>query len=313
MARRLAFAVLFSFGMLISTGTAIAESGCDTAQQTYRTKVAILGAIAGVELLLIISLLRSRSRSRAAEGALRQSEQELRKSEEDASTARAEFSGRLIQAQEKERTRIARELHDDINQRMALLANGIERVMHVNGDYTKAEQTKELRELWQLTDEIATDIQHLSHQLHPSKLHYLGLATAARDLCQGFSRQYRIGVDCNVHGLPANLGEEVSLSLFRVLQESLRNVAKHSHASHVEVALIHGSGVVKLRVSDDGVGFDPNRPQNPLGLGLVSMGERLRSVGGQFGVSSRPGSGTQVEVTVPATLKQSRAAYSPAE
>jgi len=233
--------------------------------------------------------------------------------EKEAKATRAEFGGRLIQAQEKERTRIARELHDDINQRMALLANGIERVMHANGDYTKAEQTKDLSALWRLTNEIATDIQHLSHQLHPSKLHYLGLATAVRDVCHEFSRQHRISADCNVQGLPTDLDEEVSLSLFRTVQEALRNVARHSRATHVKVELVHESGVVKLRVTDDGTGFDPNQAQNPLGLGLVSMGERLRSVGGEFRISSRPGSGTRVEGTVPAVLKRNRAVYSAAE
>ncbi|MBV8671936.1 MAG: PAS domain S-box protein [Acidobacteriaceae bacterium] len=233
--------------------------------------------------------------------------------EKEAKAARAEFSGRLIQAQEKERTRIARELHDDINQRMALLANGIERAIHTNGDYTRADQMKELSELWQLSNDIAIDIQHLSHQLHPSKLHYLGLATAVRDVCHEFSRQHGIEVDCNVHTLPAELDEEVSLSLFRTIQESLRNIAKHSHATHVEVALAQDSGVVKLRISDDGVGFDPSKPKNSSGLGLESMGERLRCVGGQFRVSSHPGSGTSVEGTVPVILKRQRSAYSPVD
>ena len=233
--------------------------------------------------------------------------------EKEAKAARAEFSGRLIQAQEKERTRIARELHDDINQRLALLANGVERVIQANGDYTKAEQTAELRELWRLTNEVATDIQHLSHQLHPSKLHYLGLATAVRDLCQEFSRQHRISAHCNVLGLPPDIDENVSLSLFRTVQEALRNVARHSRASHVNVELVHDAGLVKLLVSDDGVGFDPGHPENPLGLGLVSMRERLRSVGGHLGVSSRPGHGTQVEGAVPAALKLRRTAYSTVE
>jgi PAS domain S-box-containing protein len=226
--------------------------------------------------------------------------------EKEVKATRAEFSGRLIQAQEKERTRIARELHDDINQRVALLANGIERAMHVNGDYSGAEQVKELGELWKLTNEIATDIQHLSHQLHPSKLNYLGLATAVRDMCHEFSRQHGIGADCNVQGLPADLDEEVSLSLFRTVQEALRNVARHSRATQVKVELIHGSGVVKLRVTDDGTGFDPNQPQNSLGLGLVSMGERMRSVGGQFKIWSGPGKGTRIEGSVPAILKRNR-------
>ncbi|MBV8630237.1 MAG: PAS domain S-box protein [Silvibacterium sp.] len=229
--------------------------------------------------------------------------------EKEAKAARAEFSGRLIQAQEKERMRIARELHDDINQRMALLANGIERVIHASGNHSKAEQTRELDDLWKLTNEIATDIQHLSHQLHPSKLHYLGLGTAVRDACHEFSRQHRISAECNVQGLPRDLDEDVSLSLFRTVQEALRNVARHSGAAEVRVELIQDSGVVKLSVSDNGIGFDPSRPLDPLGLGLVSMGERLRSVGGEFRIRSSPGDGTQVEGRVPARLKRGRSAH----
>ncbi len=233
--------------------------------------------------------------------------------EEEAKAARAEFSGRLIRAQEKERTRIARELHDDINQRLALLANGVERVIQVNGGLSKAEQAAELRELWQLTNEIATDVQQLSHQLHPSKLHYLGLGTAVRELCQEYSRQHRIGVEYNVLGLTADLDEDVSLSLFRTVQESLRNVAKHSQASEANVELIQDAGIITLRVSDNGTGFDVDRPQNPLGLGLVSMGERLRSVGGHFRIVSSLGHGTQIEGTVPVVLKRNRSRYQPVE
>jgi signal transduction histidine kinase len=234
MARRLACAILLTLGTLMSIGAAAANSG-DTGPQAVRANVLLVGAIAGAELLLIIYLLRSRSKSQ--------------------SVTRAEFGGRLIQAQEKERTRIARELHDDINQRLALLANGVERVIETNGNSTKAEQTQELRDLWQLTNEIATDLQHLSHQLHPSKLHYLGLATAVRDLCKEFSHQHRIDVQSNVTGLPGNLDDEVSLSLFRTVQEALRNVARHSRASRVKVELIQDSGVVTLRVADNGAGF----------------------------------------------------------
>jgi signal transduction histidine kinase len=187
----------------------------------------------------------------------------------------------------------------------------VERLIQADGDYTNAERAKELHELWLLANEIATGIQHLSHQLHPSKLHYLGLATAVRDLCHEFSRQHLMDVECNVQGLPGDLDEAVSLSLFRTVQESLRNVARHSHARDVKVDLVHKSGVIRLRVSDDGVGFDPQRPENPLGLGLVSMRERLRSVGGQFSVWSQPGDGTQIEGMVPAVLKRYRATYSP--
>jgi signal transduction histidine kinase len=299
---------------------ATVEGSYARVQQAYDLKlILVLASVVCAELLVIGWLLHTRWKARSAEASLQRNEEELTAAEEKSSkAARAEFGGRLIQAQEQERTRIARELHDDINQRLALLANGMERVIQANGDYTKAEQTKQLRELSQLTNEIATDIQHLSHQLHPSKLHYLGLAAAVRDLCREFSRQHGIGVECNVEDLPRDLDDGVSLSLFRTLQESLRNVARHSGAREVKVELIYDSAiadsaVVKLRIDDDGIGFDPRQSKNSTGLGLVSMGERLRSVGGQFSLWSRPGNGTRVEGTVPAILKRNRSAPTPVE
>jgi PAS domain S-box-containing protein len=206
---------------------------------------------------------------------------------------------RLIEAHEEERSRIARELHDDINQRLALLANGLQEYEQVTSTGNDWSQKKDLHELWQLTNDIATDIQQISHQLHPSKLHYLGLASAVRDLCHEFSRQHKFEVDCVVRELPQDLEESVSLSLFRTVQESLRNVVKHSRARHVRVEMIHQANVVELSISDDGIGFDPELARNSHGLGLVSMRERLRSVSGELSIWSKPSLGTQVKGTVP--------------
>jgi PAS domain S-box-containing protein len=217
--------------------------------------------------------------------------------------ARLELSGRLIHAQEAERERVARELHDNINQRLALLANGIqecEQATSANGDPSKK---KQLQELWQLTNDVATDIQLMSHQLHPSKLHFLGLAAAVRDLCHELARQHKIEIECTVRDLPQDLEENVSLSLFRTVQESLNNVVKHSHARHAKVELTRETTVIQLRVSDDGIGFNPEQSRNRHGLGLVSMRERLRSVGGEFSIWSKPSLGSQVKGTVPATRK----------
>jgi len=222
--------------------------------------------------------------------------------QKEARTILTELSGRLLRAGEDERAKIARELHDDINQRLALLANRIQ-----DSDSATADplQKKELSEIWRLTNEIATDIQHMSHQLHPSKLHYLGLAATIRDLCREFSKQHKIGVECVLQDLPQELDESVSLSLFRVVQESLRNVAKHSRAHHATVRLTYRSGMIQLFISDDGVGFDPLRMRSTYGLGLISMRERLRSVGGEFSIWSKPFLGTQVSGSVPATAKSS--------
>jgi signal transduction histidine kinase len=213
-----------------------------------------------------------------------------------------EFGGRLIKAGEEERARIARELHDDINQRLALLANGLQEVEQAAAD--QDDQLKQpLRVLGQLTSEIATDIQRMSHHLHPSKLHYLGLGAAVRELCLEFSRQHKIEVECIVNRLPLDLDETTSLNLFRTVQESLHNVAKHSHAHHVKVEVSCDSDLVRLRVSDDGVGFASERAPNLAGLGLVSMQERLRSLGGELSIWSKPSLGTLVEGTVPVKFK----------
>jgi PAS domain S-box-containing protein len=215
---------------------------------------------------------------------------------------------RLIEAQEEERSRIARELHDDINQRLALLANRVQECEQATSAVDDPLLNKELREIWRLTNEIATDIQHMSHQLHPSKLHYLGMAAAVRDLCHEFSRQHKLDVDCLVRDVPQDLEENVSLSLFRTVQESLRNVVKHSHAHHVKVELTRQSNAITLSVSDDGIGFNPESARSSHGLGLVSMQERLRSVGGEFSIWSRPSQGTKVKANVPATTKAVRRA-----
>ncbi len=214
-----------------------------------------------------------------------------------------EFSGRLLRAGEEERARVARELHDDINQRLALLANGLQEAEQSASRDRGASQTKALHALWKLTNEIATDIQHMSHQLHPSKLHYLGLTTTVRQLCNEFAQQNKTEIECIVKPLPEDLDENISLNLFRTVQESLRNAVKHSHARHVKVELGCQSDVIHLRISDDGVGFDPEEPRMNHGLGLISMRERLRSIGGEFSISSKPSLGTLVEGTVPFAAK----------
>ena len=220
--------------------------------------------------------------------------------QKEAKAAQAELSGRLMRAHEEERARIARELHDDVNQRLALLANGIQQLEQSCASHEGKEKTR-LHALWRLTSELATDLQHLSHELHPSKLQYLGLAAALRGFCHEFSQLHKTKVECVVRDLPTDLDENVSLSLFRTAQESLHNVAKHSHAQHVKIELCGETSAVRLRISDDGVGFDSEQKISHPGLGLISMQERLRSVGGQCSVWSHPSLGTQIEASVPIT------------
>jgi len=227
--------------------------------------------------------------------------------QKDAQAAQAELSSRLIQAQEAERARIARDLHDDINQRLALLANGLQELQQTEAERDQEEDQRQLHELWNLTNEIALDIQQLSHRLHPSKLHYLGLPAAVRELCKEFSKAHKIEVECVAQDVPRDLGETASLSLFRTVQESLHNVAKHSSARHVKVDLSGRPTGIFLRVSDDGVGFDVSQKRGQ-GLGLVSIEERLRSIGGRLTLWSHPSLGTLVEAIVPVGAGQVRTA-----
>jgi PAS domain S-box-containing protein len=225
--------------------------------------------------------------------------------ERAARAERTQLSGMLLQAQEQERARIARELHDDINQRLALLANAIEGLEHTSAKGNRL-MIDELRGLWRLTSEIADDVQHLSHQLHPSKLRNLGLASAVRGLCHEFSLQHHIQTECNVLSVPRDLEDSLSLTLFRVAQEALRNVAKHSEAHHVTLEFSTSSATICLNIVDDGIGFSEFERDNR-GLGLVSMRERVRLAGGEFLILSKPGEGTKIEVALPLRLKSAAA------
>ena len=209
-----------------------------------------------------------------------------------------ELSGRLINVQEQERSRIARELHDDINQQVAMLAIELQQ-LRAFFPKESPETDEKVNSLWKKTHALSTDIQQLSHRLHSTKLEHLGIVAALRGLCNEVSAQGKIEIEFQFQQVPAEIGSGVSLSIFRVAQESLHNVAKHSHAEKVRMELFGTGGSVVLRVSDDGVGFDPEAPENTTGLGMVSMGERIRLEGGTFSVTSKPSLGTQIEARIP--------------
>src|SRR5208282_878521 len=181
---------------------------------------------------------------------------------------------RLIEAQEQERTRIARELHDDIGQRLALLAVELQQ-LHQDSSDLPSEVGSHMGELFKRTSEIATDVQSLSHELHSSKLELLGITVAIRGFCKEFGEQQRVEVDFKSHDLPSPLPPDISLCFFRVLQEALHNSAKHSGVRHFEVRLWGTSDEVHLTVSDSGSGFDIEAARTSQGLGLINMEERL--------------------------------------
>jgi signal transduction histidine kinase/ABC-type uncharacterized transport system substrate-binding protein len=206
-----------------------------------------------------------------------------------------ELTERLIQAQESERQRLARELHDDIGQRLSLLIIGLDRLRHglpLSLRAPREELTTSLEEASQL----ATDIHGLSHQLHSSKLKHLGLKAALRELCAQVSRQHGVDVSLRAGTIPKDVSEERALCLYRVAQEALNNAVKHSGSSTIEVELAPVLNVLQLKVKDHGSGFDVDH--YAAGVGLASMRERIRMAAGKLQISSKPGVGTEIVTEV---------------
>jgi signal transduction histidine kinase len=215
-----------------------------------------------------------------------------------AEEALSSVSRRMIEAQEQERTRIARELHDDIGQRLALLTIELEQLQE-NPPNLSAEVRRRMGKLRKQTSEIATDIQALSRELHSSKLDYLGIAAAGRGFCKEFGEQRKMEIDFKTYDLPSPLPRDISLCLFRVLQEALNNSAKHSGAQRCEVQLWATSEEIHLRVSDSGAGFDSEAAKETRGLGLISMEERLKLLNGTLSIDSQLKCGTTIHARVP--------------
>lgn len=205
--------------------------------QTYRWYILSFVAAMILELLLIVTLFVEARKRRASETALKV------------------LSGRLIHAAEEERQRLARELHDDFSQRLALLSVTIDMLRQESPAATPLQQR--LHELQKNANDIGTDIHSLSHRLHSSKLRLLGLKAALTEVCRQVSRQHNLEIQLQAAGLPSDLSDDLSLYLYRVAQESLNNAVKHSHSARIEVKLGNSGGHVWMRIKDYGVGFDP--------------------------------------------------------
>ncbi len=215
-----------------------------------------------------------------------------------AQQALEKVSGQLIEAQEKERSRIARELHDDICQRLAMLSIELDRANRTRNEPADPAQAS-LEELQKHCVEIATDVQSLSHQLHSSRLDHLGIVAAVRGFCAELAKKHAVNVAFTDRDVPRNLPKDVSLCLFRVAQEALHNAVKHSGISEFEVELYGVADELQLVVADRGAGFDVLEARRKGGLGLLSMQERIHLVHGRLNVESAPGLGTRVVATIP--------------
>ena len=220
-----------------------------------------------------------------------------------AQQALKKVSGQLIEAQEQERSRIARDLHDDICQRLALLSMEIEQANSASSEPSEATKTK-LEKIRDHCSEIANDVQSMSHHLHSSKLDILGVVSAIRSFCAEFSQQHGVTVDFTEKNIPRDLPSDISLCLFRIAQEALQNAVKYSGTSQFTVALAAAEDEIQLVVLDAGEGFDVEEARKTRGLGLVSMQERVNLVHGTLTVESKVGIGTRILAQVPLVLKK---------
>jgi PAS domain S-box-containing protein len=205
----------------------------------------------------------------------------------------ADVTRKLIEATEQERARIGRELHDDINQRLAMMAIEMEQLL-----LDPSNSRSRLQELRDQLVEISSDVQNLSHELHSSKLEYLGVVAGIRSWCQEFAKRHKVEIDfrSDVEGV---LPMQVGMCLLRVLQEAVHNSVKHSGVKRMEVQLAGDSNRVHLAISDAGKGFDKETALLGKGLGLISMRERVRLENGSMTIHSKPMEGTRIHVCVP--------------
>ncbi|TFG43809.1 MAG: sensor histidine kinase [Gemmatimonadales bacterium] len=213
-----------------------------------------------------------------------------------------QLSRRLIAAHEAERALLARELHDDVTQRLAVLAIDVGRAEQAAPDSAHAQAMRDIRHgLIRLSE----DVHALAYQLHPSVLDELGLAEALRAECERVGRRGSLQLSVEIHGTPGNLSRDAALCLFRIAQEALNNVTRHAKAHAASVTLRDLDGGCVLAVRDDGRGFATGRPGAGRSLGLASMRERIRLVNGTLDIESEPGQGTTVVAWAPATEEAS--------
>jgi len=208
--------------------------------------------------------------------------------------ALSDMSRKLIKEQERERKRIAREIHDDYNQRLAMLANDLDELSGNLGEADPAISHR-LHELWNDVSELGADLHHLSHTMHSSTLENLGLVAGMKAFCEEFEDLQSVEVQFTHNNVPRSIPADVELCLFRVTQEGLRNIKRHSGANQAEIRLEVVEDRLHLSIADRGRGFDVNRRFPGDGIGILSMEERLRALGGQLEIHSCPLEGTRID------------------
>jgi len=260
-----------------------------TVWDRYRDYILAVALVVVGETALVVTLLVQRRRRRQAERQLRGSEAQLRSSYERI----RDLGARLLTAQETERARIARELHDDISQQVALLAIDLELLQRPAVPHAKDLSAAALMR----TESIARSVHDLSHRLHPARLRLIGLVNALDGLARELARA-DLDIAFTHDNVPQTLSPDLTLCLYRVVQEALQNAVKYSGGRHVAVSMRGGPDGLMLSIADDGAGFEVNGAWGQ-GLGLISMRERLEALGGTFQILSTPGAGTRIDIAVP--------------
>ncbi len=276
---------MLSGGKTLGSCVLVSTRGERVWPEEYIPRLRLLGEI----LVNVLERKRAEEAFRESERILRQNENDLRR-----------LAGRLISAHEEERSRLARELHDDLAQRLAVFAIEIGKLEKQLMDQPAPVQ-EELLEMKKDIVKISQDVHSLSRQLHPSILDDLGLIKAVESECTNFSRREGIEIVFNHENISTVIPEDVSLSLYRIIQEGLRNISKHACADHISVSLRGIDHDVLLSVRDDGIGFDSAEVKEKPGLGLSSMRERVRFIHGELSIKSQPEKGTVITVRVPLT------------
>ncbi len=233
---------------------------------------------------------------RAVNETLKAQDKELRQHAE----SMRKLTGTLIVAQEDERRRIGRELHDDLTQSLAALAIDAGR-LEQQAEATEGRDIDGLRKIKERIMELSEYVHTLSRQLHPAIVEDLGIADALRSLCEDLEQNDGLRIDCVIDGVPADVSNGQALCIYRVAQEALRNIVKHSRATQTWVHLHAKDGALRFQVSDNGIGFNLNEAKNRIGLGLQSIEERVSLAGGTAQVETAPGDGTVISVSMPLT------------
>ncbi len=209
------------------------------------------------------------------------------------------LAGKLLLAQESERRRLAREMHDDLTQRLAVLAIDIGQMERKFQDLEDP-VLEALRSIRERLVNLSGDVHAISRQLHPSILEDLGLVDAIKSECRTFTRREGIAVDYQAEDIPLRITQDVAISIYRIVQEGLRNVAKHADTKQLQISLTGKDDSIHLTIKDQGAGFDLKEAEKKQRLGLVSMQERVRLIQGNISIESQPGKGTVINVRAPA-------------